>query len=222
MARDWPGTNGNSLSAADAPSFDITGTALTLAAWVRPDAVASNHWVVCKEGGAAGTIQYRLAIQTSKVVGAVGDAGSTDTVAGATNVSTGAWHHAALVKNGTGAGALRCFLDGAQDGSATSNVSIGDLAQALRIGNRNDNNTPFDGLIAEVAIWAAALSADEIASLADGFDPRLVHPYDLRLFVPIHGQNSPENDLMRGVALTVNGTLNAADHTRVYRPALAV
>lgn len=147
---------------------------------------------------------------------AIGDATTNDLATGATNVPTTGWHHIAGTKNGTGANALKAFLDGVQDASVTSNRTIQSTGQDFRIGNRAPNDTPFDGLIAEVAIWNIALNASEIAALARGVSPLLIRRQNLQGYWPIWGVGSPERDYSgKGGHGTVTGTLTAARHAPV-------
>jgi hypothetical protein len=71
----------------------------------------------------------------------------------------------------------------------------------------------FDGLLAEAAIWNAALTDDEVASLAQGFKPSRVRPQSLQFYAPIVREL---RDLRGGLTLTNNNTATVADHPRVY------
>jgi hypothetical protein len=90
-----------------------------------------------------------------------------------------------------------------------------DAAQSLIVGGGVD--VDFDGVIAEVGVWNAILTADEMASLGKRFSPLLVRPQDLVLYAPLLGNNSPEPDLINGAAGTVTGTTKVS-HTRIYMP----
>jgi hypothetical protein len=76
----------------------------------------------------------------------------------------------------------------------------------------------FSGDIAEAAIWAAALTAEEFAALAAGTSPLSIRPDALVNYYPIIGRHSPEIDLVGGNNLTVNGAA-ARDHPRMFYPA---
>jgi concanavalin A-like lectin/glucanase superfamily protein len=194
MSRDFPGTNGNYLEIGDVAAIDITGTALTLAAWVRPDVASGNKWILAKDHNTISISQYRLFIQANKAGITVYDGGSFDSIEGVTSVPTTAWSHLCGVKNGTGVGALKIFLNGLEDGSVTSNRTIQNSTQPLRIGNRGSNDVPFDGQIAECAIWDVPLNAAEIAALAEGVNPLLIRPANLKGYWPLWGTGTPEPD----------------------------
>ncbi len=71
----------------------------------------------------------------------------------------------------------------------------------------------FDGDIAEVGIWNVALTAAEIASLADGFTCDRVRPQSLVFYAPLIRDL---HDIARGLAITNNNTATVANHPRVY------
>jgi hypothetical protein len=217
MSRNFPGTAGNRLDGADNTAVDITGTLITIAAWVKPDVVSSNHWIASKDGTTTNSIQYRLHISTSKVVAGIGDSGGNDLATGATNVATGVWSHCAAVKNGTGTGSLKAYLNGAEDASITSGRSMQARAEVFVIGSRPaDSGIQFDGQIAEVAIWNVALTAAEIAALARGVRPFSIRRGNLKGYWPLLGTGSPERDYSgNGQSLTVVGSVPADTHAPV-------
>lgn len=71
----------------------------------------------------------------------------------------------------------------------------------------------YNGQAAEVGIWNAALTADEIASLADGFTCDKVRPQSLVFYAPLVRDLI---DYKRGLTITNNNTATVANHPRVY------
>ena len=71
----------------------------------------------------------------------------------------------------------------------------------------------FEGLIAECGIWNVALTADEIASLADGMTCDKVRPQSLVFYAPLVRDLV---DVRGGLTITNNNTATVADHPRVY------
>jgi hypothetical protein len=69
------------------------------------------------------------------------------------------------------------------------------------------------GLIAEVGIWNAALTAAEIASLADGMTCDKVRPQSLVFYAPLVRDLI---DVKGGLTITNNNTATVANHPRVY------
>ncbi len=74
----------------------------------------------------------------------------------------------------------------------------------------------FQGAIAEVGVWNAALNANEIASLSKGFPCRLVRPSALVFYSRLIRNVM---DIRNGVALSELGTgTTASDHPRIIYP----
>lgn len=171
-------------------------TTFTLFAWVNPDAIGSEMRVADRWGNTSSTRQFLLSITAGGLVRTAicGSGGTTDICDGATAISTGAWRACALRKNGTGAGALQSWLDGAQDGSITSNQTMRSLgnvsASQFRIGYASGGTAlPFDGKIADVAMWSVALPDAELVALAKGVSPKRIRPGSLLYHWPLWTNN---------------------------------
>lgn len=223
MARDFPNSTSVFLDTGDVSGVDITGTALTLCAWVRPDSVSgTNRQLVVKGSSTLTSRQYGIAIGSgSDPQIYVGDSGGRDIVQGSTSAVVSVWQHICGRKNGTGAGALEIFLNGVSGGTATSNRTIQNTAHGLRFSGFSDSVGPFDGLMAEVGLWNVALNNAEIAALAEGVSPLLIRPQNLRGYWPLSGTGSPEPDYSGlGSHATINGSLSAGNNppVRPFQP----
>lgn len=71
----------------------------------------------------------------------------------------------------------------------------------------------FDGRIAEVGIWNAALTAAEIASLAKGMTCDKVRPQNLVFYAPLVRDLI---DQKGGLTITNNNGATVANHPRIY------
>lgn len=219
MSRDIPGASGNYLSVSDVAAIDITGTALTVCCWINLDVNNATQDVVAKYGSSP--LQYLLRINNSGQLSVfIGDGGN-DNAVGGTTIGTGSWKHVALRKNGTGAGALKGYLNGVEEATATSNRSIADTSNPLTFGAAGDDTDQVNGRIAEVAIWNIALSPAEIAQIAAGKSPLSIQPANLKGYWPLYGNVSPETDLSgSGNNATIVGTVPAGtDPDLVNNPA---
>jgi hypothetical protein len=223
LARDFPGTNGNYLSAGDAAAIDITGTYLTVCSWVYVRSFPSGAFKVFDKAGSALDDRQYLFQVTSASGGPqfhIGDSGSRDFVDSNIPISLNRWHHILGVKNGTGAGALRVFVDGIRGGaggssSETSNRSIQNLAYPLLMGNSQSNDNPSDGLIAHAAIWAAGLTDTEILYLARGGDPRNIRRANLRGYWPMDDYPDARDDSpIHQTTFSMVGTVGLAPFTK--------
>jgi hypothetical protein len=83
---------------------------------------------------------------------------------------------------------------------------------SIRIGGRVGGNT-FSGQLAEFAIWNAALTADEINSLAQGFKPTRIRPQSLLYYVPLVREI---HEVRSGITFTAVNAPTVFDHPRVY------
>ena len=213
MSRDLPGTSGNYLSVGDVAPIDITGTALTICGWIRPDTLGSEDVIASKRDAGSTAFQYELGVTSAGAVFfRVGNgSGTFETASGGTQVATGAWNHICGVKNGTGANALKGYINGVERASVTSNVTIGNTAQNLVFGRISDGDfNILDALLAEVAIWNVSLSASEVAAMARGVSPLLIRRQSLKGYWPLYGTSSPERDYSgQGSSATINGTVNS-------------
>lgn len=122
------------------------------------------------------------------------------------------------------------YLNGVAEGGGAVTFSSNTWAQGvntgtlegigagLTIGGGGPANTDlqFDGRIGEVAVWAGDIGADNMAAYAKGCSPLLIRPNILLDYFPLHGNDSPEPDLVGGFLATITGTIAKAAHTRIY------
>jgi hypothetical protein len=78
---------------------------------------------------------------------------------------------------------------------------------------RSTNQGYFNGQLCECAVWSAALTDAEIASLGKGFKPYRIRPQSLVFYAPLIRNVS---DMRGGVSITNNGSATVANHPRVY------
>lgn len=135
-----------------------------------------------------------------------GDAGDTleyqlrDNVGGSVNLSAGTftqgtWHHSC--SRTAGNTDHKVFFDGATTASSSSSVVFPVGLNRTTIGFTewlDASKFPFSGRIAWPAIWDAALTDDEIASLAAGAYPPTIRPASLVSFWPLGGFDTNETD----------------------------
>jgi hypothetical protein len=69
------------------------------------------------------------------------------------------------------------------------------------------------GLIAEVGIWNAALTAEEVASLANGMTCDKIRPQNLVFYAPLVRDLV---DQKGGLTITNTNSATVANHPRVY------
>ncbi|MBK1877957.1 LamG-like jellyroll fold domain-containing protein [Pelagicoccus mobilis] len=166
-ALEFNGVSGH----VDLGNLDIPSTAMSIAAWIRPDDFGiSDARIISKATGTAeddhiwmlstissgGTkLRFRL-----KTFGSF----ATSTLVGSTSIPVGGWTHVAATYDGA---TMRIYINGVLDGSMprVGNV-FEDTTVSATIGNHPFGGKAFDGLIDDVRIYRRALSgADVLAAL---------------------------------------------------------
>ena len=94
-----------------------------------------------------------------------------------------------------------------------SQTPIGLNTFGIGVLNRLNIASYFSGGLAETAIWNAALTGGEVASLAKGFKPTRVRPQSLVFYAPLVRDLQ---DLRGALTITNNNSATVADHPRVY------
>ena len=215
MARSFDG-------AADYYSLaaNLTSGAQTFAGWFLADTVAANNTILAT-GNSAGSATHFRVLRTntsSQVELSINDGVGTTNINSTSTFSTGAWNHGAAVF--ASATSRTVYLNGGNSATNTTSRSpsgINRTAVGAKLGNTAAGF--HDGLLADVAAWNVALSADDVASLALGFSPLLIRPDALIFYMPLWGFGSPEPDFRGGNIMTVNGApAVGGSHPRVFYP----
>jgi hypothetical protein len=148
-------------------------------------------------------------MQSADNTGVSGNATTT------TGYSSGVWTHACgVVSSNT---SRTSYINGGSSGTDSTNIPVAPTIQAS-IGNQRFSSFPSGasfatGLIAEVGIWNAALTADEIASLAKGMTCDKIRPQNLVFYSPLVRDLI---DARGGRAITNNNGATVANHPRIY------
>jgi hypothetical protein len=219
MAYEFNGTN--QFLNTPTTSAVVSGMPITMACWFYPNnnttrytlmAMANdwNNWSPPNSGG------YLIGAYGNVAGDPVG-IGTDNNGAAAVNSTAGftanQWNHAAGVFTSTTSRTV--YLNGGN--SATNTVSHNPISpnQGLRLGRFIDVNFPFPlaGQLAEVGIWNAALTAEEIASIAKGMTCDKVRPQNLVFYAPLVRDLI---DAKGGRTITNNNGATVANHPRVY------
>jgi hypothetical protein len=130
------------------------------------------------------------------------------------------WNHYAMVFDGsqsTNATRLKFYVNSVSKtqlflGTIPSSTSNDSANETFRIGRNVRDNVWSTGDFAELGMWQSALSAQEVASLADGMTCDKIRPQSLVTYIPLVRDIQ---DLARGMTLT-NTNSTVAAHPRVY------
>jgi hypothetical protein len=164
----------------------------------------NNTYVVYMSGNLAGDPIW---IFNSNTTGS-----QTGSVASLTGYESASWVHGVGVFGTTSS--RSAYINGGGKQTNTDTVSS---ATPTRLGIgawvQSTVQRHMNGQIAEVAVWAAALSDDEVTSLAKGFKASRVRPQSLVFYAPlIRGAI----DLRSNLAISNINTATVANHPRVY------
>jgi hypothetical protein len=210
MAYSFNGSN--QYLSASAP---ISGTTkpFTLASWFNSTTTAANQYLVtlCPANGNAWGISAHGAVAGDPVIAlhtSVLEAKTT------TGYSANTWTHACGVFSA--AASRTAYVNAGSSNTTTGGESRVTAATNIIIGSIRFNGAfsqYLNGLIAEVGIWNAALTADEIKSLSAGMTCDKVRPQSLVFYAPLVRDLI---DYKGGLTITNNNTATVANHPRVY------
>lgn len=220
MARAFTSASSHKAQSDNAPASDVP---LTIATFMRTASTGTSQACVSigRRSTSAGS-RYQLFFRnTNRIAGFCQNGGGTQITtfedSSGVNISANTWYHGAVVFNTTTDRTV--YRNGANSTNDTTAVTVGTV-DTITLGSRYDGagfGLYLNGQLAETAVWAAALTASEIESLAAGLSPMFVRPDALVFYAPLYGNDSPEPDWFGGYALTLTGTVKAAHPPVVYR-----
>jgi VCBS repeat-containing protein len=156
-------------SVPDANSLDLT-TGMTLVAWIRPGVTINTTQDVIKKATLGGVNGYELSLSSAgKVFVRLNQVTSADTfrVNSTTSypLNNTAWLHVAATYDGT---TIKLYVNGVQEGGNLAGpAAIATNTLAVGLGAQSDNTRRYTGLLDDARIYATALSASQIAALAN-------------------------------------------------------
>lgn len=103
------------------------------------------------------------------------------------------------------------YLNGVAGTANTTNVITSGINKIF-IGSRSDQAFTFGGNIAEVAVYNAALTQEEITMLSKGISPELVRPANLKIYCPLIRNI---NATFGGFNLSAPSTVYPSEHPRM-------
>lgn len=207
------------LDAGIPASLNFATNSLAFGCWFRPVTLNNGGDIMGKNAGPNVFYQqYNLVFGSDNKLRfrAAGDHTSTfDEIVGGTVLSA-QWYHVLAELNGTGANAMKLFLNGVQDGTGTSNrVMLTDPTFTHNCIGFGVNGSCL-GRVADAAIWNAPLTQAEKDLLVKGVSPFFVKRANLKAYWPVYGLG-PEVDLFAGITAGVVGAPAYADHAPLPR-----
>lgn len=223
MARDFASASSEYIENASAIVADAP---FTVSFWGNIDGVASNEgWFSLSSTSDPDDQHTIMTLSGTPNVRSrsTSDTGGSFTSAAAPSaMSAGSWHN--IVGLWTSTSSRTCYIDGS--GGTADTTAITGMATLNVTGfGRLSDSTPssyINGMMAECGMWNVALTAAEIASLAEGVSPLFIRPASLVGYWPLIGNDSPEIDLVGGNDMTLGGTPTAVAHPAVMRPSAQI
>jgi PKD repeat protein len=169
-----PGKLGQALSFdgvddfVDLGTLDVSGSALTIAAWIKADSFATDARILSKSVGSAEQDHYFMLSTIDndgiKLRFRLKTGTTTSTLlASSGTLAVGQWIHVAAVYNGS---AMILYQDGVEVGRvAKSGVIATNATTRVAIGRNPQAYGAFDGTIDDVRVYARALSTSEVQAL---------------------------------------------------------
>jgi hypothetical protein len=159
------------ISGGDESEFDFTGGSMTVSVWCTAAAIDTNWQCLIAKGEGNGWRVHRRGGDEPPEFAWVGGTGETSSHGTPIIIGTDpeTWHHVVGVTDGA-TGIVSLYIDGVEVGTNEGAV-LEDRGNRMRIGDNPDAaGRGWNGKIDDVAIWARALSADEIAEIWDEGD----------------------------------------------------
>lgn len=218
MAYDFTAASSRYLSTSAAA---VTQVPVTLACWFNNRSNAAVRCQVSVGNNTSGATSFHSVVTNSTAQGlnisaisnqGGGVLGSAANVGSPTSYALNTWNHLCGVFASTTS--RTAYLNGALVATNSNNVNPTGI-NSVMIGARNANTIGqfAEGLVAEVGIWNAALTAAEIASLAAGMTCDKVRPQSLVFYAPLVRDLV---DVKGGLTITNNNGATVANHPRVY------
>ncbi|HEY4414803.1 MAG TPA: LamG-like jellyroll fold domain-containing protein [Verrucomicrobiae bacterium] len=145
----------------------IGDTDFSIMFWVRTGATGGTpNWYNGEglvDGEVSGTQNdFGVALVGSKIGFGVGNPDTTLT--SIKLINNNLWHQVIVTRN-AGSGLMSIFIDGAFDSSTTGPAGARTAPPSLRIGSIQTGNNFFSGSVSDVAMFAQALTANQVATL---------------------------------------------------------
>jgi chitodextrinase len=162
------GTNQYAVTTSYSPTLNLTGTAMTLAGWVKPTTQATSI-IVAKPYASTHSAPYfdwgliYNAGGNGKPSAYLGCQGSHQYAN--TALTLNSWQHIAVTYDGAN---LRFYRNGVADGVIPATCAVTNTnSQNMRVGANANGTETFPGALDEVKIYNRALSQTEVSALAN-------------------------------------------------------
>jgi PKD repeat protein len=144
------------VQVSSSASLGISGTGLTLAAWIYPTSTSGEASIIHKD------FNYSMTLRADRLTYADSQTWSFNSIGTYGHVPANIWSHVAVTFDGT---SIHFYINGALVGTTARAGSISANSNPLYIGSYNGTTSYFPGKIDESRVYNRALSAAEIGAL---------------------------------------------------------
>ena len=150
-------------SGGSGSSLNITGTALSLAAWVKfGNATAAWQCIICKQDSGVGQYSFMTNSTTGQLGLTLNRSGWAQITSSGTVLKSNTWYHLAVVYDGATA---TFYINGVQDASVAATGSISYDSSTVRLGWANSAMLASGSQLDDVRIYNVSLAAADIKRL---------------------------------------------------------
>jgi hypothetical protein len=178
------------------------------------------------QAGFAARLTTSTGIGRLRVQARSGTGDASQSITGATTLSTGQWYSLGGVVN-IASDTITVYVNGVSDNSGgvtfanatytpgTPTTAGDSIGCAMTATTPISTTRQLDGRIADLAIWTADIGVNAFVALARGRRGWDVAPGSLVFFMPLHGVDSPEYDWKSRKVGTITGTVAFGTHAPV-------
>ena len=198
MGRGFTAADSDYLALSAAP-LGATPTTFTVACWFYKNDVGSYQTIFShSDTNVANLAALSVTGGNTVEVRSRSSASTVDTATAGT-VTADTWHHVAGVWDGIAS--RTAYYNGSAGTEDTNSHTLSghDQSAIARTGSVY-NGDHWDGRVAELGIWDVALTAAEIAGLANAVPPPLIRPQSLVVYAPL--RSNEDIDWKGAVTLT--------------------
>lgn len=202
MSNSFTKANSQTISYAHNNLYDGFGAELTISFWIKVDSWNQLSGIISKRSNASNTISYAVSLYnffypTLYLIVGNGSGGvwcqySIDAI----NFPVNEWVHIVATYNSalTANNRIKIYVNGISQVTtpdAESSPLISNVNFQLYLGRDNEAGSQYlNGSLAEVGIWARALVNTDVAALARGFLPDMIHRSSLRFYSSLLGNRN--------------------------------
>lgn len=175
------------LSAASSSNFNMGSGDFTAECWFyATDGGLSGSQAIITTADTTDNQGFYLGTENANTYFLVGTSGSWSSYsAGSATLYKNQWYHLALVRNGN---SFKVYLNGVQDSSTTSTVTLTNTNNVIRIGGRTVNSQFFHGYVADArvvkgtAVYTSAFTPTTSPLTAITNTQLLINPSAMNIF----------------------------------------